>query len=222
MTWSGSSSTRWCCAPTCPGTRPSPSCWAGCGSSGWARWSIRTCRSSGWSRHWPGPGDTSTGLAAYAAGGRAVIVLEQRNPLRYQAMPAQMEAARNEGRAAFAEDLSHPVLRLLQQKDFFAWGPDEIVYRDAYLKPQRGGRSLIQCDHLLQHTALVEIPAGKGVLLLSQLALEEKLANNAVAQQLLANLLVYGADYKLTYRTVSAALEPGSPAAKAVDGIGLN
>ena len=31
MTWSGSSSTRWCCAPTCPGTRRSPSCWAGCG-----------------------------------------------------------------------------------------------------------------------------------------------------------------------------------------------
>ena len=25
MTWSGSSSTRWCCAPTCPGTRRSPS-----------------------------------------------------------------------------------------------------------------------------------------------------------------------------------------------------
>ena len=60
MTWSGSSSTRWCCAPTCPGTRPSPSCWGGCGSSGWARWSTRTCRSSGWWRTlartgpWPG------------------------------------------------------------------------------------------------------------------------------------------------------------------------
>ena len=26
-TWSGSSSTPWCCAPTCPGTRRSPSCW---------------------------------------------------------------------------------------------------------------------------------------------------------------------------------------------------
>ena len=28
------------------------SCWAGCGSSGWARWSTRTCRSSGWWRTW--------------------------------------------------------------------------------------------------------------------------------------------------------------------------
>ena len=31
MTWSGSSSTPWCCAPTCRATRRSPSCWAGCG-----------------------------------------------------------------------------------------------------------------------------------------------------------------------------------------------
>ena len=56
MSWSGSSSTRWCCAPTCPVTRRSRSCWAGCGRRGWARWLIRTCRSSGWWRCWPRPG----------------------------------------------------------------------------------------------------------------------------------------------------------------------
>ena len=50
MTWSGSSSTPWCCGPTCRGTRSSLSCWAGSGSSGWRRWITRTCRSSGWSR----------------------------------------------------------------------------------------------------------------------------------------------------------------------------
>ena len=48
-------------------------------------------------------------------------------------------------------------------------------------------------------------PAGKGLLLLSQLALEEKLPTNAVAQQLLTNLLAYGAGYKLTYRPVTFA-----------------
>ena len=52
MTWSGSSSTRWCCAPTCPATRRSASCWAGCASPAWARWITRTCRSSGWWRRW--------------------------------------------------------------------------------------------------------------------------------------------------------------------------
>ena len=33
-TWSGSSSTPWCCGPTCPATRSSPSCWPGSASSG--------------------------------------------------------------------------------------------------------------------------------------------------------------------------------------------
>jgi len=164
----------------------------------------------------------SSRLAAYAAAGRTVIVLEQQNPLKYQALPAQIETAENEGRAAFAEDLSHPVLRGLQQKDFFAWGPDEIVYRNAYVKPQRGGRSLIQCDNLLQNSALVEIPAGSGVMLLSQLALEDKLPSSAVAQQLLVNMIAYGADYKLSYRPVASALEVNTPAARAVDAIGLN
>ena len=28
------------------------SCWGGCGSSGWGRWSIRTCRSTGWWKTW--------------------------------------------------------------------------------------------------------------------------------------------------------------------------
>ncbi|HLJ55646.1 MAG TPA: glycoside hydrolase family 2 TIM barrel-domain containing protein [Chthonomonadaceae bacterium] len=164
----------------------------------------------------------SSRLAAYAAGGRAVIVLEQKNPLRYQALPAQMEAAENEGRAAFAEDLTHPALRGLQQKDLFVWGPDEIVYRNAYRKPERGGRSLIQCDQLLQYSALVEVPAGEGVLLLSQLALEEKIATNAVAQQLFVNLLTYGTEYRRTYRPVAALVEPGSPLAKAIDATGLS
>ena len=36
---------------------------------------------------------TSSRLAAYAAGGRAVIVLEQKNPLKYQALPAQIDTA---------------------------------------------------------------------------------------------------------------------------------
>src|SRR5262249_47703681 len=100
---------------------------------------------------------TSSALAAYASAGRSIIVLEQKNPLKYQGLPAAMDAATNEGRTAFGEDLNHPALRGLQQKDFFTWGPDEIVYRNAYLKPTRGGKSLVQCHNLLQNTALAEV-----------------------------------------------------------------
>jgi beta-galactosidase len=164
----------------------------------------------------------SSRLAAYASAGHTVIVLEQKSPLRYQAIPAEMEPAVNEGRTAFGEDLDHPVLRGLKQKDLFTWGADEVVYRNAYLKPTRGGKSLVQCDNRLQNTALAEVPVGEGLLLLNQLTIGEKLAVNAVAQQLLLNLIDYGAHYRLTYRQVAAAVQESPLLAKTLDTISLN
>ena len=151
----------------------------------------------------------SSALAAWASEGRTVIALEQKNPLKYQALPAQMETTDATGRVAFGEDLGHPALRGLKQKDFFAWGAgeNEIVYRQAYQKPTAGAESLVQCDSRLQDSALVEVPAGRGLLLLSQLTIGANLAQNAVAQKLLANLLQYGANYKLTFRNVVADSE---------------
>jgi beta-galactosidase len=164
---------------------------------------------------------TSSALAAHASAGRTVIVLEQKNPLKFQAIPADMDAAVNEGRTAFGEDLKHPALARLEQEDFFTWGPNEVVYRNAYVKPTRGARSLVQCDRRLQNSALVEVPAGNGLLLLCQLVVGEKLASNVVAQQLLINLLDHGADYTLEYRPVVAAIDGDPQLPKVLAAIGL-
>nr|CAX69033.1 Glycoside hydrolase, family 2, Beta-galactosidase [uncultured bacterium] len=181
---------------------------------------------------------TSSRLAAWASEGRSIVVLEQVNPLKYQALPAEMEPASadsgkaknrgkdapaeiNEGRIAWGEDFEHPVLRGLEQKDFFTWGPDEVVYRRAYTKPARGGKSLVQCGPRLLQSALVEVPAGKGVLLVSQLVIGEKLGGNAVAQQLMANLLNYATDYTQEFRQVAVAAEGDPLLVKALEGIGL-
>ena len=164
----------------------------------------------------------SSRLAAFASEGRTVIVLEQKNPLKYTALPAEMEPAVNEGRTAFAEDMDHPVFAGLKQKDFFTWGGDEVVYRNAYQKPTRGGKSLVQCDMRLADTALAEIPTGTGLLLVSQLLIGEKLNTNATAQQLLINLLAYGAQYKLTYRPVVAVVGDATLLGKTLDAISLN
>ncbi|MGO9115205.1 MAG: glycoside hydrolase family 2 TIM barrel-domain containing protein [Thermoguttaceae bacterium] len=164
---------------------------------------------------------TSSRLAALASEGRAVIVLEQKNPLKYQALPAEIETAANLGRVAFAEDLEHPAFRGLAQTDFFTWAPDEILFRNAYAKPVRGAKSLVQCGKLLQNSGLVEVQAGKGVLLLSQLVIGEKLSHNPVAQTLLANLIRYGATYKQVFRPVTAVVSDRSQLAKVLDATGL-
>jgi beta-galactosidase len=164
---------------------------------------------------------TSSLLAACAANGRRVIVLEQAHPLRYQGLPADMSADQNQGTTAFAEDLGHPVLRGLAQKDFFTWGADETVYRNAYHKPVRGARSLVQCHNLLQNSALAEVPVGEGLMLLCQLAVGEKLATNAVAQRLFCNLVDYAGEYRLEHRTVAACVGDDEQFAKALDAMGL-
>lgn len=164
----------------------------------------------------------SSKLAAYAASGRTVILLEQQHPLKYQGLPAEMEAEENEGRVAFAEDLSHPVLIGLEQKDFFTWNADEIVYRNAYRKPTRGAKSLIQCHQSLQSSALAEVPVGEGLILLCQLVVQQKLQTNIVARTLFANLLNFGANYRREYRQVAAVLPEGTPFQRTTDAIGVD
>ncbi len=175
---------------------------------------------------------TTSRLAAYVSAGRTVIVLDQKTPLRYQATPAGLETAPAatrdgsgietaipEGRTAFIEDAGHPAFRGLKPKDFFTWGPDHVVYHDAYLKPTRVGRSLVQVGPRLQNSALVEVPAGKGLLVLSQLDVGVKLAENPVARQLLANLIDYGATYKQEFREVVAVVDDPQ-LGKALDAVG--
>jgi beta-galactosidase len=185
-------------------------------------------------------------LAVLASEGRAVVVLDQSNPLKYQAIPAEMELAPRtkksdfgdemptaEGRTAFIEDISHPALRGLKDKDFFTWGPDlpaaqagqpkvaesaHLVFRNAYVKPTRGGKSLIQCGPRLEYSALVEVPVGRGVMYLCQLDLGSKLAVNPVAEHVLVNLIRCGAAYKLEHAEVTAVIGD-EQLGKAVDGV---
>lgn len=165
---------------------------------------------------------TASHLAAFAADGGRVIVLEQGNPLKYQGLPVPMEAQENDGRVAFIEDTVHPVVQGLEDKDFFTWGDDEVVYRNAYEKPSTGAaRSLIECGAGLTNTALVAIPVGKGLMLLSQLLLESKLADSTVAQHLLWNLLAYAADYTQIYRQVTLTAQANSAFENAAKATGL-
>jgi beta-galactosidase len=176
---------------------------------------------------------TATKLAVLAAEGRSIVVLDQTTPLKYQAIPAEMELAPRtkkndfgteiptaEGRTAFLEDTAHPVLAGLKDKDFFTWGPDHLVYRNAYVKPTRGGKSLVQAGPRLAHSALVEVPVGKGVLYLCQLDLGRKLATNPVARQLLLNLVRHGSAYQLEFAGAASAITD-EQLGKAVEAIGL-
>ena len=176
---------------------------------------------------------TSTQLAAFASQGRSVIVLDQSHPLKYQAVPAEIELApqskKNEfgmdvptakGSTVFIEDSSHQALHGLEDKDFFTWGTDHRVFRNVYVKPTRGGKSLLQCGPRLEYSALVEVPVGRGVMYLCQLDIDAKLRDNAVAQQLLLNLIGACLDYRLEFADVATVITDAQ-LVKTIDAVGL-
>ena len=165
---------------------------------------------------------TSSLLAAYASAGRTVIVLEQKNPLKFQALPGAMTPDTNVGSIAFIEDLDNPVLRGLQQRDFFGWGGDGLVYRNAYQKPTSGGKSLVQCHDRLQDTALAQMSAGKGLVLVSQLLIGQKLTVSPIAQQLLLNMISFGEGYRQISHPVTTVAGDNTQLIKALDAVGLN
>jgi len=164
---------------------------------------------------------TSSGLSAYASSGRTVIVLEQKNPLRSQGLPGGMQTDTNGGDIAFAEDLTNPIFHGLAQHDFFTWGDDGQTYANAYIKPTSGGRSLVQCDWRLADSALVQMPAGKGLLLLCQLLVGQKLGQSAVAQTLLSNMIAYGESYRQVFHPVTVAAADNPSLTRVLDTAGL-
>lgn len=160
-------------------------------------------------------------IAAWASEGRRVIVLDQKHPLKYQGLPVAIEHTVDQGRIAYVEDESHPLCRGLKSEDFWTWGPNVVLYRNAYRKPSQGARSLIQCHVRLSDSALLEVSCGDGLLLLCQLAVGSRLENHAVAQRVFGNLLERAVSYRPRQRTVSSFIKPDGHLAAVLKQIGL-
>jgi beta-galactosidase len=158
---------------------------------------------------------------ALAAAGARVLMLDQDNPLHYQALPADLEPTPPTGRIGFPENLEHPAFDGLGKEDFFCWSGDHVVYRNAYKKALRGARSLLQCDDELSCTALAECPVQGGLLVVSQAAVGSRLDSDPVAGRLFDNLLRYCLGYRPVAKTTVAVLPEGDLRLKLLDGIGL-
>jgi|GEM_PF-1781905 len=145
-------------------------------------------------------------LAAAATRGATIIVLEQDAPLQGADLPAPGIAVATPGNAssrdmsAFAgahgysgaiahpTTLSHPVFANLAEDDFFVWG-SETLFKNSYLTPALGALPLLQAGPALALAPLIEVPAGAGVYLLSQVLIGGHLGVEPAADYLLANAL---------------------------------
>jgi hypothetical protein len=146
-----------------------------------------------------------------AADGKRIMVVDQENPLHYQAVPADFDVTDFVGRMAFPEDLTHPVFAGLKQQDFLCWSGDHIVYRNVYSKASQGARSLAQCDNELGYSAVAECRVNEGLMLLCQMVVAEKLDRDPVAQRLFDNMVNYTIGYERIRNSTAVSLPAGDP-----------
>ncbi|HEY0867302.1 MAG TPA: hypothetical protein VGE01_07985, partial [Fimbriimonas sp.] len=146
-------------------------------------------------------------LLGFASLGNRVIVLEQETPLAGAGLPFPVRATGKVGGYAFSQAPVSPVFRNLGEGDLEDWAGDFPTFKKAYLKPAGGTRCLVQAGDALNYSPLLEVPAGKGVLVLSQLRIGAKLGIEPAADQLLANLVESYASYKPASGTAAAVGE---------------
>ncbi len=130
-------------------------------------------------------------LDAFVRNGGRVLVLQQ------QEYPGNLLSASLSDYAStitFGQMATHLILRGVGADDLKFWRGDHGVSTNELLCPTSGGcRPIIVSGSGsgLSHAPLVELPRGKGTMVLCQLRLLEKAATEPVAQQLLQNTLDY-------------------------------
>jgi hypothetical protein len=141
-------------------------------------------------------------LLDYVRGGGRVLVLEQRS-----VPPGVMPVALSERNSTmtFAQAPEHPLLPGLRPTDLKWWRPDNVVSVSEIARPLQGGlRAIVVSGSRtgLSHAPLMEVFLGRGVLVLSQLRLAERLGVEPTAGVILQNAVDYLAGFQpATVRT---------------------
>lgn len=146
-------------------------------------------------------------LAAYAAGGGRVVILDQAHPVGGPGLPFENERTDKGVSFLFPEDPTHPALLGIAELDLQGWTGGSS--RNLWIKPPRGAKSLIQGGERLGRTALMEVPLGTGGLWMSQLNGD---LSRAPYARLVRQLVIHAATY--APRSVPLALSADDAALK--------
>lgn len=146
-------------------------------------------------------------ILAFAARGGCVIVLEQEVPAGGGSLPAPLTTTTHQGGYAHPKALGTSVFRDLGKEDLIDWAAGHPTYKNVYRKPTQGARSLAECGEMLALSPLIEMPCGKGVIVLCQLCVGANLGVDAAADILLRNLVETYAGYQ-SARGVAAVYAP--------------
>jgi len=151
-----------------------------------------------------------------AVAGLKVLVLRQSKLIYSFPFPLEDGDNVSDGAGAVIADLGHPVFAGLGPEDLRFFQNAErvpLVYRNAPFIPAAGGvkclltGSRTQFPKGTEFAPLFQYRCGKGLFMVSQLALTDSLAYDPVAGKLLANMLSFLASYKKGEGRLGLALD---------------
>jgi len=148
-------------------------------------------------------------ILTFAARSGRVIVLEQEIPAAGSNLPAPMTTTPHYGGHAHAQMLGTPLFSDLGKEDLIDWAAGHPTYKNVYVKPTQGARSLVECGGMLSYTALAEMACGKGVIVVCQLRVGANLEADPAAGILLRNMIEAYDEYS-TAEGMAAVYAPGN------------
>jgi len=137
-------------------------------------------------------------LVEFATKGGSVLVLRQDawTPWTSELPAIDKEHASTR---SWLRTYNHPITAGLEDGQFSYWRPDHLVSITTFRKPTGGNfHALLDCGGLygLNWTPLVEVPLGRGTVVLTTLDLIGRLGAEPAAGTLLGNMLRYAAVYQ--------------------------
>jgi beta-galactosidase len=149
-------------------------------------------------------------LLAYAKAGGRVVCLEQSTPWQGNDLGVPLALAKGEDKRSlvdanftFGQGAEDSLLAGLGPDDLSCWAGDEPTAAKVWARPAGGARSWVACGSELKFSALVQVNAGAGVLLATQLRVGAKFDLEPCAQRLLLNLVSVAQTYQPPSATVT-------------------
>jgi len=159
-------------------------------------------------------------LVAFLSRGGRALVLEQET---FAGLPLNVDLVRHSSTMTFPVAPGHPVLKGLVADDLKFWRRGHYVSQREMRRPTSGGgRPLVVSggDDSVAQGPLLEMPVGRGTVILCQALVAEKLDTEPAARRLLQNMLDHLADVK-TRQAATAVVCESDAFVNHLEGLGL-
>ena len=143
-----------------------------------------------------GAGGGAGELAEFlAAGGRALVLAQE----SLAGLPLGAELVWHHSTMTFPLATGHPILKGVDPEDLKFWRPGHYVTYREVRRPSRGGGKAVTVSgggSGVGQSPILDVPVGRGVAVLCQALVAEKLSVEPVARKLLGNTLDYLSAYE--------------------------